>query len=189
MFAVLAVVFALTWAATRAGYARKLSRGLAESRQGRTAAQVMANVGLAAWAVVIPLWWMGFAPLAACAAVAVLAEAAADTCASELGKAYGGKTVLFTTWGAVPAGTDGGVSWVGMASAVAPSLLIAGTAEALGLLTARSAAWVALAGVFGAVLDSVLGGTLERRGWLNNDGVNLLGTAAAGAVAAMLCLV
>jgi uncharacterized membrane protein len=39
----------------------------------------------------------------------------------------------------------------------------------------------AIAGLF---VDSLLGATAERRGWLNNDGVNFLSTLAASAIAA-----
>jgi uncharacterized membrane protein len=40
--------------------------------------------------------------------------------------------------------------------------------------------WVSTAGgVLGLFVDSLLGATLERRGWLNNDAVNFLSTASA----------
>jgi uncharacterized membrane protein len=46
---------------------------------------------------------------------------------------------------------------------------------------------VSLAGaVFGLFFDSLLGATLERRGWLNNDAVNFLSTASAAAFALAL---
>jgi uncharacterized membrane protein len=38
-------------------------------------------------------------------------------------------------------------------------------------------------GVFGLAFDSLLGATLERRGWLNNDAVNFLSTGSAAAFA------
>jgi uncharacterized protein (TIGR00297 family) len=186
MFAVLFFVFVLTWAATRAGYARKLARSLAEDRRGRTATQVVANVGLAAGALVLPLGWARFAPLAACAAVAVLAEAAADTCASEMGKAYARKTVLFTNGRPVAPGTDGGVSWMGSACGLAAAVATAAVAASLGAVSLRQAALAALAGVLGTCADSALGATLERRGWLNNDAVNLLSTLAAALLAALV---
>jgi uncharacterized membrane protein len=45
-------------------------------------------------------------------------------------------------------------------------------------------------GVFGLLFDSLLGATLERAGWLNNDGVNFLSTAsAAGFALALLAIV
>jgi uncharacterized membrane protein len=46
------------------------------------------------------------------------------------------------------------------------------------------------AGVFGLFFDSLLGATLERRGWLNNDAVNFLssGSAAAFALAVLAVL-
>jgi uncharacterized protein (TIGR00297 family) len=185
MFAVLFFVFVLTWVATRAGYARKLARGLAERRGGRAATQVVANVGIAAVALVLPLGWGRFAPLAACAAVAVLAEAAADTCASELGKAYARKTVLFTSGRTVPAGTDGGVSWMGSLCGLAAAMATSAAALLLGVLSPSPAALAALAGVLGTCVDSALGATLEPRGWLNNDAVNLLSTLAAALLASL----
>ena len=36
-----------------------------------------------------------------------------------------------------------------------------------------------LAGIFGLFFDSLLGATLERRGWINNDAVNFLSTLSA----------
>jgi uncharacterized membrane protein len=44
--------------------------------------------------------------------------------------------------------------------------------------------WIACSGaVFGLFFDSMLGATLERRGWLNNDAVNFLSTSSATAFA------
>ena len=42
---------------------------------------------------------------------------------------------------------------------------------------------IVLAGFLGSLVDSLLGALLERRGWLNNDAVNLLGTATAVGIA------
>jgi uncharacterized membrane protein len=40
--------------------------------------------------------------------------------------------------------------------------------------------------VFGLLFDSLLGATLERRGWLNNDAVNFLSTGSAAGLALTL---
>jgi uncharacterized membrane protein len=53
----------------------------------------------------------------------------------------------------------------------------------MGLVTLGQTRVIIGAGFLGTLLDSLLGALLERRGWLNNDLVNLLSTAAAGGIA------
>jgi uncharacterized protein (TIGR00297 family) len=177
MFWILLVVFALTFAATRAGKARKQRLRTAESSRGRSASQVMANLGVAALVVVISAsaW-----PLIALAA---LAEAAADTSSSEFGMAFPGKTVLLTTWKQVPPGTDGGISLTGTVAALLAAALISVSAVMMKIVPVHYATALIYAGFFGSLLDSLAGALLERRGLLNNDSVNLIGTAAAVAIA------
>ncbi len=177
MFWMLLLVFALTFAATRAGKARKQRLRTAESSRGRSASQVMANLGVAALVVVISAsaW-----PLIALAA---LAEAAADTSSSEFGMAFPGKTVLLTTWKQVPPGTDGGVSLTGTVAALLAAALISVCAVMMKIVPVQYATVLIYAGFFGSLLDSLAGALLERRGLLNNDSVNLIGTAAAVAIA------
>jgi uncharacterized protein (TIGR00297 family) len=180
MFLALLVVFAVTLAATRIGYARKQQLRAAEPPGGRTAAQAMANLGIAALVVAAaPAAW----PVLALAA---LAEAAADTGSSEIGMAFPGRTLLITTLRPVPAGTDGGVSAFGTVAALLGAAAVALTAAVAGLVSARQAGMIAIAGFLGTLADSLLGALLERRGWLNNDLVNLLSTTATAGIAWLL---
>lgn len=176
MFAVLFTVFVLTLLATFAGRDRKQKLELAEPGGGRSAAQVAANLLVAAAALV-------FLPrdFALVMTIAVLAEAAADTVSSEMGEAFGQRTYLITTFRPTAPGTNGGVSVVGTLAGI----FAAGTVAAAGwlILAPRQAVIAGVAGVCGMVVDSFLGATLERRGYLNNDAVNLLGTATAAGVA------
>src|SRR4051794_33806358 len=173
VFLALLIVFAVTLSATRVGYARKQQLRTAEPAGGRTAAQAMANLGIAALAVAIAgREW----PVLALAA---LAEAAGDTSSSEIGMAFPGKTLLVTNFKSVPAGTDGGVSLFGTIAALLGAASVAVVAAATGLVPINQLATIILAGFFGIVIDSLLGAIFERRGWLDNDLVNLLGTAAA----------
>ena len=124
MFLALLVVFAVTLAATRVGYARKQQLRTAEPSGGRTAAQAMANLGIAA--LVVAAATQGWPLLA----LAALAEAAADTGSSEIGMAFPGKTLLITTFRPVPPGTDGGVSLFGTLAAILGAGAVALTALA-----------------------------------------------------------
>src|SRR5260370_28990625 len=177
MFWILLVVFAITLGATRLGSDRKQQLRSAERADGRSASQVVANLGIAAVAVALaPAGWPVYA-------LAALAEAAADTASSEIGMAFPGETVLITSWQRVPAGMDGGISLRGTAAAVAAAAVIAAIGRVAGPVTGHHASIVVYAGFLGTLVDSVLGALLERRGWINNGVVNLLSTAAAVGIA------
>jgi len=180
MFLALLVVFAITLAATRVGYSRKQQLRAAEPPGGRTAAQAMANLGVAA--LVVAIAGRGWPVLA----LAALAEAAADTASSEIGMAFPGRTVLITTFKPVPAGTDGGVSARGTLAALLDVTAVAAAALWTAMVSLYDAAFIATAGFLGVQVDSLLGAIFERRGRLNNDLVNLLSTAATLGIAWLL---
>jgi uncharacterized protein (TIGR00297 family) len=181
LFLLLLIVFAITFIATKIATTKKKT---VEIRKGfgRSGSQVMANLFvptvflLLADIVVVPYVALG-------AAIATLAELAADTVSSELGEAFGRPTYLMTTWKPAATGTNGGVSLLGTVAGTFSAALVAASAFALDIFDAR--VWLcSLAGIAGMFVDSLLGATLENRGLLNNDAVNLISTAAA----AMVCV-
>lgn len=178
LFWVLVVVFFLTLAATRAGYLRKQELKVAEGERGRSASQVMANLGIAALVLAFPS-----VNAAHLMALAALAEAAADTTSSEIGTAFSARPVLITSWRPVPSGTNGGISLNGTTAGIIAAFITAACASAFGLLHASGILIVGAAGAAGMLVDSVIGATLERRGYVNNDAVNLVSTAAAAGIA------
>src|ERR1700681_1037667 len=180
-FATLTALFLMTSVATRLGYRRKLALGLAERREGRNAWQVLANLAVAALGSAVfsvtghRVWLI--------ASVAALAEAATDTVASEIGQYRGPDARLITTWEHVPPGTDGGITIPGSIAGLAAGLVIAAVATVGGMIVPAQL-WIPVAAGFaGMLIDSILGATLQRRGWISNQAVNFFATLAAAGLA------
>src|ERR1039458_7498891 len=219
----LIALFALTFIATRAGRNRKAASGLAEGRSGRTASQVVANLGFAAL-FAFPLGFISLfvvprstvrmssvvifvcvtSALAEAAADTVSSEigqafggsprplpapppadAAADTVSSEIGQAFGGSPILLTTLRPVPPGTDGAISLRGTLAGIFAAAIVAAAGRWSMHLSLRQSSIALVAGICGLFFDSLLGATLERRGWIGNDLVNFCSTAFSAA----LCLI
>lgn len=190
-------VLVLTSLATRLGRQRKEALGTAEKRSGRVAAQVAANLGTAALVAMTPArlwmadtgwlradaWGLGllYAPM-----LAALCESAADTVSSELGQVLSGRPRMITTLRTMEPGTDGAISLSGTLAGAAAALLVAATGAAALAGGWRIGVVGAAGGIFGLLFDSLLGATLERRGWLNNDAVNFISTWSAAALALAL---
>jgi len=177
-FAALIAVFLLTWVTTRLGHRRKRQLGTAEAGSGRSASQVVANVGIAAAAALAglasghPAAWL-------VASAAALAEAAADTTSSEVGQAVSDSAYLITDFRPVPVGMNGGISLAGTLAGMAAAVAVAAVCTATRMIAWHWLLPVAVAGTLGMFVDSLLGATLQRRRWLNNDAVNLLSTLVA----------
>lgn len=173
LLSALIALFILTFATTMYGRSKKEARGLSESRRGRNASQIVANLGVAGLFAAVG-WYEG--------CVAALAEAAADTVSSEIGQATGHPARLVTTGQAVPAGTDGGVTVVGtVAGLAAAAVIVAIGSGHHPLWPTQLITWMAASA--GLYLDSLLGATVERRGWMGNDLVNFSSTLVAAVLA------
>lgn len=188
----LVLLFLLTFLATRAGRQRKATAGLAEERRGRNAAQVTANLSVAGICASPWTAWMltgGSIWMMKTMCLAALVEATADTVSSEIGQAYGGQPVMLTSLGRVAVGTDGAVTMLGSCAGMAGGAVVA-LAGGWAMRLSGMAAMVGLmAGICGLFFDSLIGATLERRGWIGNDVVNFASTVFAAGVAAVGCWV
>ena len=189
---VLALVV-LTFLSTRLGRREKERLGIAENRRGRSPAQVAANLGMAAivssefiqsWFVDSGLTRPTLSPILLFSlGLAALAEAAADTASSEMGQVFGGRPRMITTLREVDPGTDGAISVAGTLVGVVAAAIVA-AAGTFALSGDRIMFAVSCAGgVFGLLFDSLLGATLQKRSWLNNNSVNFLSTASSAGFA------
>ena len=203
--AVLLGFFVTSVALSRFGKAQKAVRLIDIGKTGpRDAAQVLANGGVAALCALLAFfvdarYAIGFA--------GAFAAATADTWATEIGTLAGGTPRSILTGKPVATGLSGGITFAGTAAEIAGALLIAAVALAL---DARAFVPVVAGGLAGAILDSVLGASLQslrwcpqcRRacetephacganttplrglGWFGNDAVNGLATLCGAAVA------
>jgi uncharacterized protein (TIGR00297 family) len=129
----------------------------------RDAWQVIANGGIATLCAAI--YGLTDEPIFLVAFAASLAAAAADTWATEIGAYSRRRPRLITNFAPVPRGTSGAVSPLGTAATVAGALAMAVLAalllggEAGGQVRMMIA--VALGGVAGSVIDSLLGATVQ----------------------------
>lgn len=187
-FTVLAVFFILGSAATRLGYARKARMGIAQDARGaRGVVHALANCSVPAYLAFLSA--STTAPLSGAlrvAFVASVATAACDTLGSEIGPLARGDPFLVTRLRRVPAGTPGAVSLLGTAVGVAAALLVAAAASSLGVIPAGAVIVVVVAALFGALLESFLGATLEPLGLIGSETINFVNTAAGGAAALAL---
>jgi len=171
---------------SRLGLKKKALLGIAEERGGRRGAgNAIANTGLAAVAAAAAVA-TPFREAALVAFVAALATGGADTVASEIGKAWGGRTYLPTTLSAVRPGTPGAVSLEGSAAGILGALVLAGCGALLGLVPAWTV-WAVVAGaIAGSVIESALAATLEASRIVNNDLLNFANTATGAIVAIVI---
>lgn len=200
----------MLFSAWRAEEKWERARDVLPDVRSRDAWQVLANGGLFAVAAVI--WGVNGSWEAGLFGFGALATSTADTWATEVGMALNAAPRSILTGQHVAPGTSGGVSAFGLGAAVAGSFTIALLAVAsfttpfdIPRLEA-----VLVGGVAGAVVDSVLGASVQSRRWcqrcarwterrvhtcgfrshhaagfrwMTNDLVNLLASGVGGLVA------
>jgi uncharacterized protein (TIGR00297 family) len=85
----------------------------------------------------------------------------------------------------VESGTDGAITLLGSGAGIVAGALVAGAGVWALRLRILDGVIAAVAGICGLFFDSLLGATVERRGWVGNDLVNFSSTIFAAVVAAI----
>jgi uncharacterized protein (TIGR00297 family) len=185
---VLGVALLLTIGASRAS-ATRTPVDPADDDNQRGARNIIANCGLGALAAVNELVGAGSATeLNALWCVTAVAAGASDTVASEIGKAFGGVPRSFPTWHRVAPGTPGAITSIGTAAGIAAAAGIALPAFVLWLLPWPAIGPVIAGCTAGAFVESATSTAFERRGYIHNNALNVLNTAASTLVALIVWL-
>jgi uncharacterized protein (TIGR00297 family) len=164
---------------TRMGFEKKLEKGIAQKK--RSLENVIANGLFPALAAALSALSYPNSAVFFIGYVSTVAAATADTVSSEIGELSRKKPRLITSFEEVPTGTDGGITLLGTLAGILGAGLIALFAVALDFKVAPIELFViaTFAGVLGTSLDSFLGATLERKGKIGNDMVNLISTGVS----------
>ncbi|CAN5624674.1 hypothetical protein BH10BAC2_BH10BAC2_13250 [soil metagenome] len=186
---VMASFFMLGTAATSWKIKTKQRLGFAETNKGkRTAAQVIANAGVAA--ILGLLVWLvpEQKDILVLMIAATFSSATADTLSSELGNIYGSNFYNIITFKKDQRGLNGVVSLEGTLIGLSGSIIIAMIYSAGTGWNTANAVIIIVAGTAGNLADSVIGATAERKNLLNNNGVNFLNTCIAAITGLLLHL-
>lgn len=161
--ALLISMFVSASALSRWGEVKKAERvgSVVEKGGERDVSQVLANGGVYAAAALASL----IVPSAVWFSIGAgaLAASAADTWATEVGTLTGGDPISILSGRRVVPGTSGGVSLAGSVAGLAGAMFI-GLAAAVFHWPVSFAA-VTVAGVAGALADSLVGATVQARRW------------------------
>lgn len=186
---------------TKVGMAQKEAEGIAEKRSGARGPENVWGSALVATlcalGVFIGVEFSAQTPSTQLVTgtlllgyVASFSTKLADTCASEIGKAYGQRTFLITTLKPVPRGTEGAISLEGTLAGIVASIAIAIVGWAVGLITPVGIGICIIAAFIATNLESLIGATLQTKlDWLTNELVNVLNTLIGAVVAIGMAIV
>lgn len=167
----------------------KNQHNLAQENEGkRGISNVVANGGISGILSVIALLFPMYQPPINLMIVASFATACSDTLSSEMGNIYGKKYFNIITFKSSERGLDGTISLQGLLFGVLGSFVIA--LSTLFFYKDYTIIFIVTSsGLSGNIIDSILGATLQQKGFLNNHQVNFLATTAGALVSLILWLI
>ena len=174
---------------TKLGYAYKNSLGISEARGGRRGPEnVWGSAATGAFIAILIALGLGDGDYLVLAFSSSFAAKLADTFGSEIGKRWGQKTYLITSFRSVPQGTEGAISFEGTIASVLGSFVMGLVMYFLAFVSSiNGLTIVVFSGLIATLLESVLGATLQGRiNWLSNEVINFLQTTFAALFAVLL---
>lgn len=174
---------------TKIGYKNKASRGIAEARGGKRGPEnvwgsAATGSSLALLSYLFPqyslVFMVGFA--------SSFAAKLSDTFASEIGKRFGKRTFLITTFKPVNPGTEGAVSLEGSIAGLVGSAFMTFVMIKLSIISGLSVAFIVFfSGYLATILESYIGALIQNRiAWMSNELVNSIQTTLAALISIFL---
>ncbi len=176
--------FILGTVTSRVGYSFKRKKGTAQ--EIRTWRNAVANAGVAG--LLAPFTVLTAHPeVFAVGVLASFAAAASDTVAGEIGRVYGRHPFSIVNFRPARVGENGAVSIVGLLAGLATAFLMATVFFMSGSPRAGfGVVVIGISGMFGNLVDSLLGATVEQWGYLDNEAVNIFCTLSGALLAVFL---
>jgi uncharacterized protein (TIGR00297 family) len=211
IFWLLLLIFFLftSFGVTRYRYALKKEIGVQEGKSGeRSGKNVLANGFTPTLVAFLSFGDFGLLEkqVAAVIFISAISVSASDTAASEIGVFSNDAYLITKPKIRVKPGTSGGISilgetWAliaGIYTSVVGWLVLLFLPHILGLdglfeasisITIIIITIPIIVGFIGCQIDSVLGATLEQKGWLSNNGVNLVSSVIGGIIAWLMVVI
>jgi uncharacterized protein (TIGR00297 family) len=137
---------------------------LNDKRTKRNLYQVLANGGISFVLSVMNIFYPN--EIFYFAHLCVISAMNSDTFSSEIGMKFSKNAYLITNFKEVEKGTSGGVSFIGFMAGILGSFLIS--------IFYQKWFYVFIVGIIGNLIDSLIGATIERKGFISNNLTNFL---------------
>jgi len=165
----------------------KIHYNLAQENHGkRGLSNVLANSGIALILAMVSIVFPEHQNAFRLMIISSFATACSDTFSSEFGNIYGKKYFNIINFKKTQRGIDGAISIQGLGFGVIGSFLIALSCMFFGY-DFNIVILITICGLLGNIMDSILGATLQQKGYINNHHVNFFATGF-GALFALIFL-
>tara|TARA_Y100001968_G_C19335108_1_gene706420 strand:+ start:101 stop:844 length:744 start_codon:yes stop_codon:yes gene_type:complete len=176
---------------TKIGFSYKENLGIAEARGGRRGPEnVWGSAATGAFIAILIGFDIGSSQLLLIGFSASFSAKLADTFGSEIGKRWGRRTFLITSFSLVPAGTEGAISLEGTLASAIGSFVMTIVMATLSLISGSFAFLIVIiSGFLATLVESYIGAIFQSRiKWLSNELVNSFQTSLAALLAILLSI-
>ena len=176
---------------TKIGYKNKASRGIAEARGGQRGPEnVWGSAATGCSLALLSCLWPNFLNLFMVGFASSFSAKLSDTFSSEIGKRFGKRTYLITTFKPVLPGTEGAISIEGSMAGLLGSFIMTFFMLKLSIISGMYAAFIVfLSGYLATFLESYIGAVAQNKiDWMTNELVNSIQTSIAATISIFLYL-